>query len=116
MTDAEFRVCFGINLSKYLKLYGMSVEQLSMFTGISRVTIFRYKAGKRMPTINNVYKISDVFGMSPWSLCDFSDLDISNKYDYGDNLYDEIPNEEEEGFLYGPRTHLFEENNSGNFV
>ena len=94
MTDKEFRIGFAMNFSKYLHKYGISIVRLATYTGINRVTLFRYKTGKRMPTVPNLYKISDAFGMSPWDLCDFSEYNISDKYDYGDNLYDDIPQEE----------------------
>ena len=87
MTEDEFRICFGMNLVNYLNKYGITIDQLSRYTGIHRTTLFKYKAGKRIPTVVNVYKIADAFGMSPWTLCDFKEYDVSDKYDYGDNLY-----------------------------
>ena len=94
MTENEFRIGFGMNLTKYLKKFGISVDILAKYTGIHRSTIFKYAKGQRIPTIVNVYKISDALGMDPWALCDFSDYNISDKYDYGDNLYNNIPKEE----------------------
>lgn len=87
MTEDEFRICFSMNLVKYLDKYGITIDQLSGYTGIHRTTLFKYKAGKRIPTVVNVYKIADAFGMSPWTLCNFKEYNVSDKYDYGDNLY-----------------------------
>lgn len=90
MTEKEFNIGFAMNFSKYLRKYSISIDQLSRYTGINRTTLFRYKSGKRVPTVMNLYKIAEVLGISPWTLCDFSEFDISDKYDYGDNIYNDI--------------------------
>ena len=36
MTENEFRIGFGMNLTKYLKKFGISVDILAKYTGIHR--------------------------------------------------------------------------------
>lgn len=98
MTEDTFKVCFGMNLKKYMKQFHISCDQISRFTGISRAAIFNYVKGKRTPSIVNLYKIADVFGMNPWTLCDFSEYDVSDEYEYGDDIYRDF---EEETYVEG---------------
>lgn len=98
MTEDTLKYCVGANIRKYMKQFHISCDQIARFTGIHRTTIFKYARGKRVPSIINLYKIADVFGISFSKLLDTTDYDISDEYEYGDDIYRDF---EEETYVEG---------------
>lgn len=46
-------------LSSQRKKIGMSRQELSNLTGISKVSLYAYETGKCLPHVNNLFKLSD---------------------------------------------------------
>ena len=54
----QFKEVKGIRLADVRKSKGLTQEQLSVLSGVSRVSIARYEAGKVSPTVRNVQKLA----------------------------------------------------------
>lgn len=62
MTDEEYRVEFGSRLRDTLYLKGLTQQDLSDMTGISRITISHYITGNTTPSLPNADKIARCLG------------------------------------------------------
>ena len=65
LTEKEYRHEFGIRLSDILYRRGISQEELSDATGISRVSINRYIKGTATPSFSNADRIARALNISP---------------------------------------------------
>jgi transcriptional regulator with XRE-family HTH domain len=56
--NAQFKGGDSIRLAQVRKSKGLTQEQLSALSGVSRVSIARYETGAISPTIRNLLKLS----------------------------------------------------------
>ena len=71
----------GNNIKKFREFKGLSQDQVSEFLGINRVTLSNFETGAKLPDLNTLNKISDLFGIELDSLLeenvDLVELDTS---------------------------------------
>lgn len=63
-SDDDWRNNFSRKLNKRMLRYGVSQEELSAKTGISRVTLSKYQNGKALPSGANISRIAEVLHCS----------------------------------------------------
>lgn len=63
-SDDDWRMNFARKLNKRMLRYGVSQEELSMKTGISKTMLSRYMNGKALPSGANITRIAEVLHCS----------------------------------------------------
>lgn len=63
-SDDDWRMNFSRKLNKRMFRYGVSQEELSMKTGISKTMLSRYMNGKALPSGANITRIAEVLHCS----------------------------------------------------
>lgn len=60
----------GIGLAQVRKAKGLTQEQLSKLSGVSRVSIARYETGKISPTVRALQRLAKALNVSAGKLID----------------------------------------------
>ncbi len=71
----------GRNIKSYRESYGLNQEQIANLLEVSRGTVNYYENGARMPSMNMIQKLSDLFGIEPIDLLneDNFELELNSK-------------------------------------
>ncbi len=56
-------------LKKYRKEKKYTLDEASEKTGISSVTLCKYEKGKVLPTVENLYKLANIYGFDYSETC-----------------------------------------------
>ncbi|OTG57148.1 transcriptional regulator [Acinetobacter sp. ANC 4204] len=68
MFMSELTIQFGQLVRKYRKEINMSQEQLALLCNIDRSYLGRIERGEVNPTLEKIYELSKVLGISPQNL------------------------------------------------
>ena len=64
----------GLNIKKYREEKGLTQEELANEIGKATITIRKYESGDILPSINNVYEIAKVLGITTIDI--IGDVDV----------------------------------------
>ena len=64
----------GLNIKKYREEKGLTQEELANEIGKATITIRKYESGDILPSINNVYEIAKVLGITTIDI--IGDIDV----------------------------------------
>ena len=68
----QFMKDFGENLKRALDEFGMTLSELSAYTGISIPTLSNYANGLQMPSLKAYINIMHALNLEPEELVDFN--------------------------------------------
>ena len=66
----------GKNIKSYRESFGLSQQEIANLIGVSRGTITYYETGSRMPSMQNIEKLADFFGIEPIDLINENIVDL----------------------------------------
>ena len=76
----------GDRLKEYRKQKGFSQEKLAEIVSISKMSIRRYEANERQPTLETLDKIAEALGVDVWDLYNNCTLPMSPKTEKIDTM------------------------------
>ena len=65
------KMTLGEKIQILRKQHGMSQEQLSALTSVSRQAISKWEVGESIPDVDNIVQLSEIFGVTTDYLLDF---------------------------------------------
>lgn len=68
MVSLDIEQAFGIVIKKYRLERSISQEELAFESGLDRTYISLLERGKRKPTINTLFAISEVLRIKPYNI------------------------------------------------
>ena len=73
MTEREWLMYFGVNLTEMLEEAKMTQRDLADAAGISEASLCKYIQGHQMPRVRAIVNIADALNCSVDTLVDFGD-------------------------------------------
>lgn len=64
MTDKEIARIFGLNLKKFLSIYGIKQNELAKRLGVGTSTVNNWVQGQKLPRMSKVDAMCEIFGCS----------------------------------------------------